>query len=528
MVSARANPTLRALLGILFTAAICHGSEARANELIVESRSIGMHDLLAITVSVEGAYAEVDGVDIPLRNLSVVGEPWVSSEFAWINGRVSRRKTFRYRARPLGPGAARVGPLVLRAADGQQETLPAVDVRVVADRTSPSNDPEIIAQQLEAANRPLFFIVAEADRREAFVGEQVLITLAVYNAATVQQWQVVETPKMPGFWVEEIDTRGAKPESVYVGDRVMQRIVVRRIAAFPLRSGTYDVGGTTIEAAVLQGSRSGPFSIFEGNLVEITFTSSPISIDVKPLPAGPPVDATGDLELRCEQPFQSSGGPVVVAVTLAGTGNVRAATPPRFDAGFAGSLEIEGGEVSLSRAAVPVTMTRRWRYLLFPETSGTLQVPSLSMQIFDPVRVERRELKCRPAFVYAAAAGRPPASTAAPETEDATRRPIRWQWLGAVVLLLAAFAVGAPRIARESRIRAEARSVVRDATPAEIRSRVELRLPVAAATLMAERSDRGDAWRALRSLLDAAERDRDIAVDGEREIEQRVRDVLRH
>ena len=35
--------------------------------------------------------------------------------------------------------------------------------------------------------------------------------------------------------------------------------------------------------------------------------------------------------------------------------------------------------------------------------------------------------------------------------------------------------------------------------------------PAFAAGLLTERSDRGDAWRAVRSLLDAAERDRDPA-----------------
>jgi hypothetical protein len=43
-----------------------------------------------------------------------------------------------------------------------------------------------------------------------------------------------------------------------------------------------------------------------------------------------------------------------------------------------------------------------------------------------------------------------------------------------------------------------------------------------------EASDRGDAWRALRSLLDAAERERDVAVDAGDELSRRVRDVLRH
>ena len=44
------------------------------------------NDLLTITVSLEGSFATVEDVDVPLRHLRRVGDPWVSSEFAWING----------------------------------------------------------------------------------------------------------------------------------------------------------------------------------------------------------------------------------------------------------------------------------------------------------------------------------------------------------------------------------------------------------------------------------------------------------
>ena len=57
---------------------------------------------------------------------------------------------------------------------------------------------------------------------------------------------------------------------------------------------------------------------------------------------------------------------------------------------------------------------------------------------------------------------------------------------------------------------------------AHLVSGFEARVPID----LREASERGDAMRALRSLLDAAERDRDIAIDSEREIERRVREVL--
>ncbi|HEX8252912.1 MAG TPA: hypothetical protein VF846_07190, partial [Thermoanaerobaculia bacterium] len=80
----------------------------------------------------------------------------------------------------------------------------------------------------------------------------------------------------------------------------------------------------------------------------------------------------------------------------------------------------------------------------------------------------------------------------------------------------------ASRVRRELAIRRQVREIVRNATPLEIRERIEERLDID----VREQSDRGDAYRALRSLLDAAERDRDIAVDAEDEIARRVREVL--
>ncbi|HEX2120091.1 MAG TPA: hypothetical protein VHL59_00480, partial [Thermoanaerobaculia bacterium] len=71
-----------------------------ANDLLVEPRRLQLNDLATITVSLEGSFASAETVNVPLDNLALLGEPSVSSEFAWINGNVTRRKTFRFRARP--------------------------------------------------------------------------------------------------------------------------------------------------------------------------------------------------------------------------------------------------------------------------------------------------------------------------------------------------------------------------------------------------------------------------------------------
>src|SRR6185436_3263933 len=60
-------------------------SSALANDLSIDRQTVTTNDLVTITVSLEGPFAVADSVNVPLENLALVGEPWVSSEFSWIN-----------------------------------------------------------------------------------------------------------------------------------------------------------------------------------------------------------------------------------------------------------------------------------------------------------------------------------------------------------------------------------------------------------------------------------------------------------
>jgi hypothetical protein len=497
---------------------------ARANDLSVDPRSLQLNDLTTITVSLEGEFAKLDSVNVPVQNLGIVGQPWVSSEFAWINGEVIRRKVFRYRARPLLPGPAQVGPLILTAADGQRDTLPAIALQISRDRTVTTNDPEVLLRELVATGRPPLFVVAEADKTNAWMGEQVLITWWLYNAATVENWQIVSVPKLAEFWAEEIDARNVDPERVFVGDRTMMRAPLRRVALYPLRSGSLPIGGMTLEASVMERTRSGPFAVFEGTLVETTFSSAPLTIHVRALPEGPPVAAVGEVSLNCDLPKQKNGGPVVIEATLNGAANLRSAAPPKFVGALAGTVQVEGGETRVEREEGLISMTRRWRYLIFPAKGGMLEIPAMAMTVFSPATGARRELTCEATTFWNAEVAwtAKPAEPRAPAAET-PRTDRKWPWVAGGAALFALLLV--PRVIREVALRHDVHDIVQGSA-AEIRERIDARMKTAPAVLLIEQSDRGDAYRALRSLLDAAERERDIAEDAEREIARRVRELL--
>src|SRR5260370_31641958 len=100
-----------------------------------------LDDTVTITVTLEDAFASVDSVRIPLRNLAIDGQPSVSSEFDFINGHASRHKTFRYTAHATMAGGALVGPIILHGAGGQVETLAPIAIQVLPDAAAGSNDP---------------------------------------------------------------------------------------------------------------------------------------------------------------------------------------------------------------------------------------------------------------------------------------------------------------------------------------------------------------------------------------------------
>ena len=499
---------------------------AAANELTVDRRSITLTDSITITLSLTDSFAKLDTVNLPLQNLVIDGGPSTSSQFEFINGQVFRRKVFRWSAHARAAGAALVGPLQLRALDGQVETLAPLSIQVLPDATAGSNDPARIMRELIATGREPVFIVAEADRPSAFAGDEVVVTWTMYSATTVQQWGIGSLPALADFWTEELDVRGEQPQQIGVGGQIAQKLVIRRVALFPLRSGTLTVEPMAINAAVMRRVGSfDPLSVFEGTIIEVRARSAPLQLDVRSLPPGPPVDVVGDVTLQCFAPVQANGGPVSLDVVLGGRGNLRAAKPPRFAQPLEGSVQISERPLTVQSARDEARMSRRWRYLIFPASSGAMVIPPLTATTLTSDGA-RRELRCqqRVLLVKAAEPRRSAPATRQARRTEAARRAL--PWAGVVAVALVALAIAVPPLERGRRARRESRALLRE-TPAETRAAIEAWLverTIDPASLLREPSDRGDAWRAVRSLLDALEHERLEARP--RELRRRVRELV--
>lgn len=497
-----------------------------ANEISVDKRTLQLDDTLTITVTLDDAFASVDSVRLPLRNLVIDGPPSISSEFQWINGQSSRRKIFQYSAHPKNAGTAVVGPVTLHGSGGQVETLAPISIQVVPDLAAGTNDPSKILSDLIAQGRDPIFLVAQVDKPAVFTGEETVVTWILYNATTIQQYAIAEIPKLDDFWSEELDIRGEAPEQVMLDGMVVQKMPIRRVALFPLRAGTLMVPPMGVDASIVKRVSTGdPFGLFEGMEVEVHRRSVPLPIRAEPIPAGPPVAAVGDIGLTCGRPVQRNGGPVVLDLTLSGRANLRAATPPAFVRPPDGTMQVADGALTVGRSRQDATMSRSWQVLLFPSHDGAFTVPAMSTTVLTPAGA-RRDLRCEAStlMVRAAAPSEPPPKLSSVRPRIGRRALAGWVGAAAALLLVLLFGWSAMRHRR--RVRGVVRTLIRP-TPAETRQAVDnylLARGIDLAVLLHEASDRGDSYRALRSLLDALEHERVDA--GDEEIAERVRDVV--
>ncbi len=511
-------PAACCLLSVILSTAVL------ADTLTVDRTSVMVDDTIMITVSLDGAFTSLDSVELPLTNLKIISGPSTSSEITWVNGTLTQRKSLRYLARPLAAGTSTVGPLTLESREGARETLPQLTIQVAQDLAAQTSDPASILRELLSTRRDPFFVVVEADRTKAFVGEQIVLTWTVYNAASVDQWDITNAPKLQNFWTEELGTPNEQAQQVTLGGLTAQKLVVKRLAVFPLQPGTLTIDPLEVAARIVRQIDLGtPFGAFEGSVVDISRHSAPLQIDVQPLPPGPAVDVVGDLALNCGKPVQANGGPITIDVALSGRANLRNAQPPQWEGVLRGSSQIEEGKVNVVRAADGATMTRHWKLLVFPAHEGMFMLPPLVAHAFSPAN-GRQDLRCEAKSLNVTAAQPGGVRTPRPHTvaETSALQPIAVSVLAIVICSLTMIP-----IRRTLSLRARVRAITRprEETRANLQAFLAAR-GVDEAALLRESTDRGDAYRAVISLLDAIDRERIEIEDVQKEIELRTRDFL--
>lgn len=408
----------------------------------VDREQIGLDDTvtleLTMTVSNKG-----DNADLrlpPFRDFDVVGRS--SNEqvsFAFTNGAPSFRRTTQTRL-TLSPHHA--GQLIIEpvhaSLHGQMLSTQQLSVQVLPAGQSPPPRPRQQQQPpqrppnpfagldpfaddpgadpfagMHAGNAKDFTLKSVVDNEHPFVGQQVTWSLLLLARSNVSSIDKLGLPKTDGFWTEEIEAPQQLSGEQRVVDGVpMTVFLIRRRALFPLRAGRTQIDAAEVEVI------SGMGMLFSRSSVKRS--SAAITLDVQALPPDAPAGfdpgnvGQWQLSAALDPPSVTVGQPSTLRLVASGRGNLRDLQLPKLPAipGLRAYDATSNDKTSLEQGHAGGQRTIE--QLLVPERTGSLEIPALTMEVFDPTTREYRTLRTQPQHLTV---------TAGSATQGASQQP---------------------------------------------------------------------------------------------------------
>ncbi len=157
--------------------------------------------------------------------------------------------------KPKSVGTFEIPPIPV----GDQESEPLfLEVRPARQMTDPNGNPLVMLQ-------------FKTDELQPYVQQQVILTLELYSAATLQNAKLT-TPNHPNLLLERLSDDQIRYEEI---NGTSYQVLTREYVAFPQRSGTLELINQSVEGTLNTGSGR--------RLVSVK--STPITLDVLPIPA---------------------------------------------------------------------------------------------------------------------------------------------------------------------------------------------------------------------------------------------------
>ncbi len=230
--------------------------------------------------------------------------------------------------------------------------------------------------QIPRSNSDLF-LVAHLDKDEAYVGEQVTLTLTAYSRVELSQIDSPKWPNLDGFWNEAIDSpTQLAPEQKVLNGVPYKAYLLKKLALFPVKPGNVTIG--SIEVNITTGF------LFAGGRYKRT--SPPVTLKVKPLPPGSNINNVGHwrLSTQVSQTTVALGEPVQVKVIVEGKGNLKNVNLPPLTG--PASLKIYDPQTtdSVNTNRGQLGGRRVMEYVVLAQQTGSFTMPGLKLDYFNP------------------------------------------------------------------------------------------------------------------------------------------------
>jgi hypothetical protein len=342
----------------------------------VDRSSIAAGDQLRLTIQLTNTRERFNAPD--LGGLVVVAGPFESSNFSYVNGRMTSAVSRTWTLTATQPGKYTIGPAQVKVGGGIISTDP-ITIEVTKGAARPS-DPYATQGQKSDAN---LFATITLTKNKVHVGEQVVATYTLYSRYNNLELSKYELPKMTGFWAEEIDLgdNGWEDRPQTINGIPYNVAVLKKQVLFPQKSGKLRIEPLELTCTV---NRS-----FFNRGSQVAVKSNTIELSVSDLPAPAPTDFTGAVgelaltgtidrtQVKLNEAFE-------IDLRFTGRTNLKLLESPafevppdleRYDPKTVDKISVNGAGMSGSR---------EFQYLLIPRNEGLFEVPAITLSYFDP------------------------------------------------------------------------------------------------------------------------------------------------
>jgi len=379
-------------LAVLFAAA-ARAADKPDLQLQVRPSEVAVGGTITATVSVSGGGGGYSEPRLALgEGLDIVGTA-ASSNFNLTGGQVRVSQSYTYILAARRAGQFTIGPATVEG-DGTRYASQTATVTVTAGAPGGAaggapqspNGYTILSPSRRSGRKAQVMVVAEAEPREAYLGQQVTVTVKLLTQLSAPRMGLEEQPSFSGFWTEEIPLPKEKqgtPE--VVGGQQFTAYEVYKLALFPTTVGTLTIAPFRWGVEVVNDDMWGLF----GQSVRHLETEA-IDIVVKPLPEkDKPASfdgAVGDFHLAAtlDRNQGSTDDALSLRLKLTGVGNFKTVVGPKLPE----LVDFKQFSSSSSQESTPrgdlLGGTKTWEYVLLPKSPGEHVLPSLEFGFFDP------------------------------------------------------------------------------------------------------------------------------------------------
>lgn len=363
---------------------------------------MGQQFRLAYTVNAE---AKASDLRVPeLADFEVLMGPSLatSSSTQIINGNVSSEVayTFTYILMPKKEGTSNIGPASIKV-KGANYTSNALTIKVLPqDKAAEATGGK--SGQSASIGKDDYFVKMEVSNRNVYEQEGFLVTFKLY-AARMCNITGAKFPEFEGFLAQEIEQPDPQWSQDHYNGRNYYTVVMKQTVLYPQRSGKLTIESGKFDAVISIPTQREIRSIFDEfrdafDNVKKTLLSSPVTIDVKPLPSGKPASFSGavgtfSMSSDINSTNVKTNDAVTIKLKITGNGNIKLIKKPEVI--FPNDFDIfdPKEETDIKTTTAGVSGSKTIEYMAIPRYAGDFEIPAIAFSYFDPKSGSYKTLK---------------------------------------------------------------------------------------------------------------------------------------